>query len=118
MLHHETPINKRQIALTAGFVGTDVIKKNCFTTLNNLKALEIYLTVVNESWPVYEDGQEEKKSDKEVEKSQEGPIYSVLLSKPGDPYKVLLLNLTDEGKRFQKEKQILKHITNTIKILK
>ena len=86
-------------------------------TLNNLKALEIYLTVVRESWPVYEDGQEEKESDIEIEKSQEGPIYAVLLSKPGDPHKVLLLNLTDEGKHFQKEKQILKHITNTIKIL-
>ena len=96
---------------------TDVIKRNCFTTLNNLKALGIYLTVVRESWPVYEDGQEEKESDIEIEKSQEGPIYAVLLSKPGDPYKVLLLNLTDEGKHFQKEKQILKHITNTIKIL-
>lgn len=96
---------------------TDVIKRNCFTTLNNLKALEIHLTVVRESGPVYEDGQEEKESDIEIEKSQEGPIYAVLLSKTGDPYKVLLLNLTDEGKRFQNEKQILKHITNTIKIL-
>ena len=97
---------------------TDVIKRNCFTTLNNLKALEIYLTVVRESWPVYEDGQEQKESDVEIEKSQEGPIYAVLLSKPGDPYKLLLLNLTDEGKHFQKEKEVLKHITNTIKILK
>jgi hypothetical protein len=97
---------------------TDVIKRNCFTTLNNLNALEFYLTVVRESWPFYEDGQEEKESDIEIEKSQEGPIYAVLLSKPGDPYKFLLLNLTDEGKHFQKEKQILKHITNTIKILK
>jgi hypothetical protein len=96
---------------------TDVIKRNCFTTLNNLEALEIYLTVVRESWPVYEDGQEEKEGDIEIERSQEGPIYAVLLSKPGDPYKVLLLNLTDEGKHFQKEKQILKHITNTIKVL-
>ena len=96
---------------------TDVIKKNCFTTHNNLKALEIYLTVVRKTWPDYEDGQEGKESDVEIEKSQEGPIYAVLLSKPGDPYKVLLLNLTDEGKLFQKEKQILKHITNTIKIL-
>jgi len=96
---------------------TDVIKRNIFTTLNNLKALEIYLTVVRESWPLYEDGQEEKESDKEIEKSQEGPIYAVSLSKPGEPYKVLLLNLTDEGKHFQKEKQILKHITDTIKIL-
>ena len=96
---------------------TDVIKRNCFTTLNNLKVLEIYLTVVRESWPVYEDGQEGKEGDIEIEKLQEGPIYAVLLSKPGDPYKVLLLNLTDEGKHSQKEKQILKHITNTIKIL-
>jgi len=96
---------------------TDVIKRNSFTTSNNLKALEIYLTVVRESWPVYEDGQEEKESDIEIEKSQEGPIYAVSLSKPGDPYKVLLLNLTDEGKHFQKEKQILKHIIDTIKIL-
>ena len=83
---------------------TDVIKRNIFTTLNNLKALEIYLTVVRESRI-------------EIEKSQEGPIYAVSLSKPGEPYKVLLLNLTDEGKHFQKEKQILKHITDTIKIL-
>ena len=97
---------------------TDVIKRNCFTTLNNLKALEIYLTIVRESWPVYEDGQEQKESDVEIEKSQEGPIYAVSLSKPGDPYKLLLLNLTDEGKHFQKEKEVLKHITNTIKILK
>ena len=97
---------------------TDVIKRNCFTTLNNLKALEIYLTVVRKSWPVYEDGQEEKESDIEIEKSQEGPIYAVSLSKPGDPYKVLLLKLTDEGKQSQKEKETLKHITNTIKILK
>ena len=96
---------------------TDVIKRNCFTTFNNLKALEIHLTVVRESGPVYEDGQEEKESDIEIEKSQEGPIYAVLLSKPGDPYKVLLLNLTDKGKHFQKEKQRLKHIINTIKIL-
>lgn len=97
---------------------TDVIKRNCFTTLNNLKALEIYLTVVRESWPVYEDGQEQKESDVEIEKSQEGPIYAVSLSKPGDPYKLLLLNLTDEGKHIQKEKEVLKYITNTIKILK
>jgi len=96
---------------------TDVIKRNIFTTLNNLKALEIYLTVVRESWPLYEDGQEEKESDKEIEKSQKGPIYAVSLSKPGEPYEVLLLNLTDEGKHYQKEKQILKHITDTIKIL-
>lgn len=93
------------------------MKRNCFTTLNNLKALEINLTVVRESWPVYEDGQEERAGDIEIDELQEGPIYSVLLSKPGDPYKVLLLNLTDEGKHFQKEKQILKHIANTIKIL-
>jgi hypothetical protein len=79
---------------------TDVIKRNSFTTSNNLKALEIYLTVVRESWPVYEDGQEEKESDIEIEKSQEGPIYAVSLSKPGE-----------------KEKQILKHIIDTIKIL-
>lgn len=91
---------------------------NCFTTLNNLKALEIYLTVVKEFWTLYEDGQEEKESDIEIEKSQEGPIYAVSLSKPGDPYKVLLLKLTDEGKHSQKEKETLKHITNTIKILK
>ena len=96
---------------------TEVIKRKCFTTLNNLKALEIYLTVVRESWPVYEDGQEEKESDIEIEKSHGGPIYAVLLSKPGDSYKFLLLYLTDEGKHFQKEKQILKHITNTIRIL-
>jgi len=97
---------------------TDIIKRNGFTTPNNLKALEIYLTVVKESWPLYEDGQEEKESDIEIEKSQEGPIYAVSLSKPGDPYKVLLLKLTDEGKHSQKEKETLKHITNTIKILK
>ena len=96
---------------------TDVVKRNCFMTLNNLKALEFYLTVVREAWPGYEDSQEVKESDVEIEKSKEGPIYAVLLSKPGDPYKVLLLNLTDKGKLFQKEKQILKHITNTIKIL-
>ena len=97
---------------------TDVIKRSCFTTLNNLKALEIYLTVVRESWPVYEDGQEEKEGDIEIEKSQEGPIYAVLLSRPGNPYKVLILKLTDEGKESQIEKETLKNIVNTIKILK
>lgn len=97
---------------------TDVIKRSGFTTPNKLKALEIYLTVVRESWPLYENGQEQKESDKEIERSQEGPIYAVLLSKPGEPYKVMLLKLTDEGKQYQKEKEILKHIANTIKIIK
>ena len=97
---------------------TDVINRNGFTTPNNLKAFELYLTVVRESWPIYDDDQEEKESDKEIEKSQKGPIYAVSLSKPGDPSKVLLLKLTDEGKQSQKERETLKHIINTIKILK
>jgi len=122
MTFEDFAINRAKIMFSAdGAHGsqyaTDVMKRNCFTTLNNLKALEINLTVVRESWPVYEDGQEERAGDIEIDELQEGPIYSVLLSKPGDPYKVLLLNLTDEGKHFQKEKQILKHIANTIKIL-
>jgi hypothetical protein len=97
---------------------TDVIKMGSLTTLSNLKVLEIYLTVVRESWPVYEDDREAKESEMEIEKLQEGPVYAVLLSKPGDPYRVILLNLTDKGKRFQKDKETLRHIIDTIKILR
>lgn len=123
MTFEDFAIQRSQIMFSADGVdgsqyATDVIKRNGFTTPNNLKALEIYLTVVRESWPLYDDGQEEKESGKESEKSQAGPIYAVSLSKPGDPSKVLLLKLTDEGKQSQKEKETLMHIINTIKILK
>ena len=84
---------------------TDVARKNILTTANHLKMLEIYMTVVEENR-------------REIEISLEGPLYAVLLSKPGDPYKVLFLKLTDEGEQLEKEQQILKDIVNTITILK
>lgn len=92
---------------------SDVVRKELFTNPNNLNVIEFYLTVVDEAY--FEDEKTE------IEKRTEGPIYAISISQLGESYpnQILFLKLlTQKGKEYLQEKEILKKIVNTVGILK
>lgn len=91
---------------------TDVVRKELFTNSNKLDGIEFYLTEVSET---YFEGSEEPKI---IEKTTKGPIYAFSISQPDEPYRVLFLELTDKGEKLLQEKEILKKIVDTVRILK
>lgn len=90
-----------------------VLRKELYTNPDNLSVIEFYLTIVDEA---YIDDEKSK-----VEKRTEGPIYAISLSRPGGsyPYRVLFLRLLSRKDReYPREKEILKKIVDTVRILK
>jgi len=90
---------------------TDVVRMEPFTNSNKLDGIEFYLTEVSET---YLEGSEEP----EIEKTTKGPIYAFSISQPDELYRVLFLELRDEGEKLLQEKEILKKIVDTVRILK
>lgn len=90
-----------------------VLRKELYTNPDNLSVIEFYLTIVDEA---YIDDEKSK-----VEKRTEGPIYAISLSRPGGsyPYRVLFLRLLSRKDReYSREKEILKKIVDTVRVLK
>ena len=90
---------------------TDVEEKKLFVNPNNLDVVEFYLTIINETY--FEDSEESK-----IEKSIKGPIYAVSISQLDESYRVLLFELIDNREKNLQEKEMLKKMINTVKILK
>jgi len=90
---------------------TDVVRKEIFKNTYDLEGIEIYLLEVIETYLV---GSKERKTGKRVK----GPIYAVAISQPNEPHRVLFFELNDEVEDSSQEKQILKKIVSTVRILR
>lgn len=90
---------------------TDVVRKEIFKNTYDLEGIEIYLLEVIETYLV---DSKEQKTDKRVK----GPIYAVAISQPNEPHRSLFFELNDEVENSSQEKQILKKIVSTVRILR
>lgn len=90
---------------------TDVVKKKVFRNPNNLEIIELYLTVVEEYYPEHD-------KEPKIEKTTEGPIYVVFISKGEAHIKFLFLRFINNSKSdIPQDKEVLRKIVNTVRIL-
>ena len=90
---------------------SDIVKKEVFTSTNNLKSVELYLL------RVYETYRENDKKEK-LEKETIGPLYAVSIAQPDESQRVLFLELNYDDKNLLPEKAVVKEILNTVRILR
>jgi len=82
-----------------------------FTNRNGLAAAEFFLRIIDERY---------MGDEREPERTRwiEGPLYAVLISQPGEPYRVLLFSLIGEGKEMTQAKEAIRDIVDSVIILK
>jgi len=90
---------------------TDAVKKTAFKTRNDLNAIEFYVTVVSEVFP-------EDSGSSITEKRTEGPIYAVSVSRTNGSYRAIVLRLTDDSAVSNGERETLRKIVDTVKVLR
>ena len=89
-----------------------VVKKRRFLNKNGLDTLELYVKEVSDHLLTVEGNQNV------ITKRVRGPFYAVLISQPNESYRVLFFKLCEEGERSRPNRDILKKIVNTVRILK
>ncbi len=116
MSFEEFAINRAKAMCSADGPGgsryaTDVVGKEIFKNTYDLEGIEIYLLEVIEAY--LEDSKEQKTA-----KRVKGPIYAVAISQLNERHRVLFFELNDEVENSSQEKQILKKIVSTVRILR